>query len=107
MATVENQRDGDGQLPGPESAARAPQPAVALARIAECNRTRADELDLGGLGLTEIPYEVAGLPWLKALYLGGEPMPEKGLITGTASKTKTSATRCVDCPRALYPHYRC
>lgn len=41
----------------------------ALERIAECRATRSTELDLSGLGLLEIPAEVADLVWLERLEL--------------------------------------
>jgi hypothetical protein len=43
---------------------------IALQRIAEAKQSHAEELDLGGLGLTEVPLEIAELPWLKRLFLG-------------------------------------
>jgi Leucine-rich repeat (LRR) protein len=44
--------------------------AEALRRITEAKRVSAEELDIGGLGLTEIPPELFELPQLKVLYLG-------------------------------------
>ncbi|SUB01535.1 Internalin-A precursor [Pannonibacter phragmitetus] len=42
----------------------------ALRRIAACRASGAEELDLGGLQLEEIPPELLELSWLKQLYLG-------------------------------------
>jgi internalin A len=39
-------------------------------RIEAAARDRAEELDLGGLRLTEVPEELYALTWLKVLYLG-------------------------------------
>ena len=41
-------------------------------RIAVCAETRAEELDLGGLYLVEVPEELLKLSWLKRLYLGAD-----------------------------------
>ncbi len=49
---------------------RPPQIEEAMRRIAACKRTRAEELDLGGLHLRDVPDEVADLPWLRRLFLG-------------------------------------
>ena len=43
---------------------------TALQRIAKAKALQAEELDLGGLGLTEVPPEIAELNWLKRLFLG-------------------------------------
>jgi internalin A len=43
--------------------------AEARRRVAEAKRTGAEELDLGGLGLTTIPDELLELTQLKVLYL--------------------------------------
>ena len=40
--------------------------------IAECKARGAEELDLGGLRLTELPEEILALGQLKRLYLGGD-----------------------------------
>jgi internalin A len=60
-----------GRSGGP-SATRQLKPQIdeALRRIAKARETHAEELDLGGLGLAEIPIEVLELRWLKRLYLG-------------------------------------
>lgn len=42
----------------------------ALRRIAACRTSGAEELDLGGLQLEEIPPQLLELDWLKRLYLG-------------------------------------
>jgi hypothetical protein len=42
----------------------------ACRRIEVAARSKAEELDLGGLGLTEIPIELYALTHLKVLYLG-------------------------------------
>ena len=39
-------------------------------RIRACAKKRSEDLDLGGLRLRSLPSEIAGLPWLKRLYLG-------------------------------------
>jgi hypothetical protein len=39
-------------------------------RIAEAKRKAAEELDIGGVGLTEVPEELFALGQIKALYLG-------------------------------------
>src|SRR5258707_12291312 len=44
--------------------------AVALRRIALCRETHAEELDLGGLQLTELPDEILELTWLPRLLIG-------------------------------------
>ena len=44
--------------------------AEALRRIAEARSAGKEELDLGGLGLTEVPVELFDLAQLKVLYLG-------------------------------------
>ena len=52
--------------------------AEALQRIANAKNIGADELDLGGLGLTEVPEELFELTQLKVLYLGlPKPAAEK------------------------------
>jgi internalin A len=48
-----------------------PTPARALELIRECGETKSDFLDLGYLGLTEVPEEVFELTHLKGLNLGG------------------------------------
>lgn len=48
----------------------APKNSEALRRIAEAKKGQRDELDLSGLGLTEIPEQIAELTWLKTLYAG-------------------------------------
>jgi internalin A len=59
--------------------------AEARRRIAEAGRAGAEELDLGGLGLTAAPEELFELGQLKALYLGhskvaaGKPRRERTL----------------------------
>jgi Leucine-rich repeat (LRR) protein len=60
---------GRGAAPD-EGALRGPQLEEARRRIAECKATRATELDLGGLGLVELPDEIDQLVWLKRLHLG-------------------------------------
>ena len=49
----------------------------ALRRIAEAKAAGAEELDLGGLGLTEVPVELFDLAQLKVLYLGLVPEAAK------------------------------
>jgi hypothetical protein len=44
--------------------------AEARRRIAKAKRTGAEELDLGGLGLVEVPAELFEATQLKVLYLG-------------------------------------
>jgi hypothetical protein len=47
-----------------------PQIDEAMRRIAECKRTRGEELHIGGLSLRDIPEAVAELTWLKRFYCG-------------------------------------
>ena len=53
--------------------------AEALRRIAACRAARADTLDLGGLQLTRVPEEVAGLINLTSLDLGNNNIDAEGV----------------------------
>ena len=75
-----------------------PQIEEALRRIAECKRSRAEELDLGGLHLREIPEQVAELTWLKRLHCGLAADARKKPDWELRKRTKNPATRCVLCP---------
>jgi internalin A len=57
---------------------KGPQIEEALRRVAEAKALRAEELDLGGLGLTDVPSELMELPWLKRLFLGRGKEARKG-----------------------------
>jgi internalin A len=69
-------QDGEDGL-GAVEAEGPPLIDIAFARIAECKRTHSEELDLGGLRLTEIPKAVEELGWLKRLYLGQDAEARK------------------------------
>src|SRR6185503_21192243 len=72
--------------------------AEARRRIAKAKHTAAKELDMGGLGLVEVPEELLELEQLKVLYLGvpktSAKMPyflDKLEISSNALKTLPSA----------------
>jgi len=54
----------------PPTRIKSPGLLEACRRIEVAARGKAEELDLGGLGLTEIPEELYALTHLKVLYLG-------------------------------------
>jgi Leucine-rich repeat (LRR) protein len=72
---------------------------IALKRIAEANKSRAEELDLGGLGLTEVPPELTELPWLKRLFLGPDEKARKEYVE--LKKRKINALTKL--PSKLFP----
>lgn len=55
-----------------------PNLAEAKRRIEEARRTGAESLDLGDLGLRELPASLRDLPYLRALYLGRAYPTETG-----------------------------
>jgi internalin A len=79
----------------PENELPPPQIEEALRRIAECKRSRAEELDLGGLHLREIPEQVAELTWLKQFYcaLGADVQKKRSL--GEEDKKSSNAVRAL------------
>ena len=91
--------DGAGDTPGEGSELTGIDEA--RRRIAEAARTGATVLDLGGLGLTEVPEELYALGQLKRLYLGAaEGVREKSYFALTQEdKKKCNALKTL--PSAL------
>jgi internalin A len=59
-------------------------PQEALDRINQCKKTKNTTLDLCGLGLTQIPFEIAELTWLTRLWLHSNQLTKiEGLSTLT------------------------
>ncbi len=61
----------------PPTRIKSPGLLEACRRIEVAARGKAEELDLGGLGLTEIPEELYALTHLKVLYLGAPKRLQK------------------------------
>src|SRR5215472_15338521 len=59
---------------------------IARERIAEEAHTRTGSLDLGMLGLDELPAELFGLTYLRRLNLGGSYLDEEGRQVDAASE---------------------
>ncbi len=73
--------------------------AEARRRIAEARRTDAEELDIGGLGLAEVPAELFELGQLKVLYLG---LPKTAAEKPWWQRTQDDKKTC-NAVRALPP----
>jgi hypothetical protein len=58
-----------------------PRLQEARRRIKDAARDKAEELDLGGLGLTEIPEELYALTFEGAIF-GGSQTPPKNTLLG-------------------------
>ena len=63
---------------------------TALQRITKAKKTHAEVLDLGGLGLSEVPMEVTELPWLKWLFLGPDREAKERSIKNWKCNTLTN-----------------
>lgn len=87
MAQISQEQSGNNDI------------AEARRRIAEAKRIGAEELDIGGLGLTEIPEELLELTQLKVLYLG---LPKAAAEKPYLRRTEEDKKSC-NAVRALPP----
>ena len=60
-------------------------------RIADAKRSRAEELDIGGLGLVTVPEELSELGQLKVLYLG---LPKEAADKPYRARTEENTKSC-------------
>ena len=89
--------DGVARNRGP----RAPQIDEARRRIAKAKMMKAKELDLGGLGLVEVPEDIAELPWLTRLYLGPDARVRKKSVPWLSEDEKKTCNAMRMLPRAI------
>ena len=88
-------------------ATETPSLQEARRRIEAAAREGAEELDLGGLGLTEIPEELYALTHLKVLYLGVPENLQKIPYWWRSEKDKKRCNAVSELPPAFFtslPH---